>query len=68
MITKADICRKYVLPKLVATGRDTAHHSFVLKVPPISEHGNVLEIATLFGGADHLREAVAQLQTLLYAE
>ena len=40
----------------------------VLKVPPISEHGNVLEIAQQFGGADQLREAVYQLQTLLYAE
>jgi type I restriction enzyme R subunit len=39
----------------------------VLKVPPISEHGNVIEIAALFGGAEKLKEAVNQLQTLLYA-
>jgi type I restriction enzyme R subunit len=39
----------------------------VLKVPPISERGNVIEIARLFGGAEHLRNAVTQLQTLLYA-
>jgi len=39
----------------------------VLKVPPISQHGNVIEIAGLFGGADKLREAVNELQTLLYA-
>jgi type I restriction enzyme R subunit len=39
----------------------------VLKVPPISARGNVMEIASLFGGADRLREAVSQLQTLLYA-
>lgn len=39
----------------------------VLKVPPISEHGNVMEIAGLFGGAERLRDAVNQLQTLLYA-
>jgi type I restriction enzyme R subunit len=38
-----------------------------LQVPPISERGNVIEIAQLFGGADKLREAVNQLQTLLYA-
>ena len=37
----------------------------VLKVPPISERGNVIEI--LFGGPDKLREAVDQLQALLYA-
>jgi type I restriction enzyme R subunit len=39
----------------------------VLKVPPISERGNVIEIARLFGGAEKLREAVAELQSLLYA-
>src|SRR5204862_141724 len=38
----------------------------VLKVPPISQHGNVIEIAGLFGGADKLREEVNELQTLLY--
>jgi type I restriction enzyme R subunit len=39
----------------------------VLKLPPISEHGNPLEIAAAFGGAERLREAVTDLQTLLYA-
>ncbi len=39
----------------------------VLKVPPISNHGNVIEIANLFGGVEKLKEAVNQLQTLLYA-
>lgn len=39
----------------------------VLKVPPISEHGNVIEIAEFFGGTERLRAAVNQLQTLLYA-
>ncbi len=39
----------------------------VLRLPPISEHGNVIEIAGLFGGAERLREAINQLQTLLYA-
>jgi type I restriction enzyme R subunit len=37
-----------------------------LKVPPISNYGNVREIAGLFGGFAQLREAVNQLQTLLY--
>jgi type I restriction enzyme R subunit len=40
----------------------------VLKVRPISDHGNVNEIIGKFGGADQLREAVGKLQTLLYAE
>jgi hypothetical protein len=39
----------------------------VLKVPPISHHGNVNEIIGKFGGADQLRTAVSQLQSLLYA-
>ncbi len=38
----------------------------VLKVPPISSRGNPLEIAALFGGPEQLREAVTQLQALLY--
>jgi type I restriction enzyme R subunit len=39
----------------------------ILKLPPISDHGNVMEIAALFGGPDHLRSAVNELQSLLYA-
>ncbi len=39
----------------------------VLEVPPISAHGNVVEIAKKFGGADQLSAAVSQLQMLLYA-
>jgi type I restriction enzyme R subunit len=39
----------------------------VLELPPINRHGNVIEIAGLFGGEDRLVEAVHRLQTLLYA-
>jgi type I restriction enzyme R subunit len=39
----------------------------VLKVAPLWRHGNVAEIVGKFGGADRLRNAVNQLQTLLYA-
>ena len=39
----------------------------ILKLPPISDHGNVMEIAALFGGPDQLRSAVNKLQSLLYA-
>lgn len=39
----------------------------VLRVPPISQHGNVAEIAQLFGGFEKLGTAVNQLQSLLYA-
>jgi hypothetical protein len=33
----------------------------------VSQHGTVQEIANLFGGADVLRSAVTELQSLLYA-
>lgn len=39
----------------------------VLELPPINRHGNVMEIAALFGGPEKLRTAVNELQTLLYA-
>ena len=39
----------------------------VLKVPPISERGNPSEIANIFGGPRQLREAVNELEELLYA-
>ena len=39
----------------------------VLKVPPLSTHGQVGDIVRFFGGADQLRNAVSQLQSLLYA-
>ncbi len=39
----------------------------VLKVPPVSEHGQVGDIIRVFGGAENLRLAVTELQTLLYA-
>lgn len=43
------------------------HLPDVLKLPPISPHGNVNEIIGKFGGADQFRTAVNQLQSLLYA-
>ncbi len=39
----------------------------VLKVPPLSSHGQVGDIIRLFGGPDQLRSAVTELQNLLYA-
>ena len=38
----------------------------VLEVPPISSHGNVAEIAKMFGGSNKLLRAVGRLQSLLY--
>ncbi len=39
-----------------------------LQVAPISDHGNVMEIAGLFGGAARMKQAVDQLQSLLYSQ
>ena len=39
----------------------------VLKVPPISNHGQVADIILLFGGPEQLRAAVTELQEQLYA-
>jgi type I restriction enzyme R subunit len=38
----------------------------ILKVPPISDRGTVMDISQMFGGAENLRAAVNELQTLLY--
>jgi type I restriction enzyme, R subunit len=40
----------------------------VLKLPPISDRGNTVEIIRAFGGAEQIRDAVADLQRLLYDE
>jgi type I restriction enzyme, R subunit len=39
----------------------------VLKVPPLSERGTPVEIAEMFGGPQQLRDAISELQTILYA-
>jgi len=39
----------------------------ILKVQPLSNHGNIIEIANIFGGPIQLRSAVSELQSLLYA-
>ena len=38
-----------------------------LRVPAIASYGNPIEIAGLFRGAERLRAAITELQTLLYA-
>lgn len=55
-----------LLNKYVEFGAAQFQIPDALKVPPISEHGNVIEIAALFGGGDKLRSAVEELQRLLY--
>ena len=55
-----------LLEKYAADGELQFTLPDVLKVPPISERGNVNEIIGKFGSPDKLRQAVNQLQTLLY--
>ncbi len=57
-----------ILDKYIEHGTTQFTIPEILKVPPISDHGNVLEIAEKFGGPDRLRTAVEKLQTLLYTE
>ncbi len=57
-----------ILDKYVDHGTAQFKVPDILKVPPISDHGNVLEIATKFGGAEYLRSALENMQNLLYAE
>jgi type I restriction enzyme R subunit len=56
-----------LLEKYVEFGTAQFQIPDILKVPPISERGNVMEITGLFGGSENLREALAELQELLYA-
>jgi type I restriction enzyme R subunit len=56
-----------LLDKYIEFGTAQFQIPDILKVPPISEHGNVIEIAEMFGGPDELRAAVGELQQLLYA-
>jgi len=39
----------------------------ILEVPPLSERGTPVEIAGLFGGPAQLRQAVTELQALIYS-
>jgi len=56
-----------ILDKYVEFGTAEFKVPDILKVEPISQHGNVVEIAVKFGGADQLRGAIEKMQTLLYA-
>jgi type I restriction enzyme, R subunit len=56
-----------ILDKYVQFGL-TELNAGVLEVKPISDKGNITEIATLFGGAPNLLRALDDIQKLLYAE
>jgi type I restriction enzyme, R subunit len=54
------------LDRYTENGADQLRLPDALRIAPISNHGNAMEIAAMFGGADQLRNAVAQLQATLY--
>jgi type I restriction enzyme R subunit len=75
--TKSDFFTRYspedrqVLEELLEKYAEHGDAQFVLpdvlRVPPISNHGQIGEIISLFGGPDELRNAVTELQGHLYA-
>jgi len=56
-----------ILDKYIEHGTAQFKIPDILKIEPISRYGNVIEIAKKFGGAERLREAVYEMQNLLYA-
>jgi type I restriction enzyme R subunit len=74
---KTDFFRQYgpdarevlnqMLEKYVEYGTAQFQIPEILNVPPFSDRRSVSEIVALFGGADQMRTAVNDMQTLLYA-
>lgn len=56
-----------LVDKYAEHGLDQLRLPDVLKVLPLSAHGNPSEIASIFGGPQQLRDAVDELEELLYA-
>ncbi|MFH0905034.1 MAG: type I restriction-modification enzyme R subunit C-terminal domain-containing protein [Methanobacteriota archaeon] len=57
-----------VLDKYIKYGTEQLTDTNILKVPPISLHGNLMEISELFGGPSALRNSLGELQALLYSD
>jgi type I restriction enzyme R subunit len=56
-----------ILDKYIEAGVAQFKMPDILKLPPIVQHGNTLEIVRKFGSDEKLRNALNQLQTMLYA-
>lgn len=56
-----------ILDKYIDHGTPQFKIPDILKIDPIARHGNVIEISTQFGGAENLRQALSEMQALLYA-
>ena len=57
-----------VIDKYIDFGTEQLADTNILKVPPISLHGNLMEISGLFGGTATLRKSLGEMQTLLYSD
>lgn len=57
-----------VLDKYIEFGTEQLTDTNILKIPPISLHGNLMEISGLFGGPALLRNSLGELQNLLYSD
>ena len=56
-----------ILDKYVEFGTEQFKVPDILRVEPIVRHGNVMEIAKLFSGHEKLKQALEEMQKLLYA-
>ncbi len=57
-----------MLDKYIEFGTEQLTDTNILKVPPLSLHGNLMEISGLFGGPAALRNSLGELQALLYCD
>jgi type I restriction enzyme, R subunit len=58
---------KEVLRKYVEYGTTQLDDASVLKISPISNYGNVMEISRFFDGPEHLKATLWEMQNLLYS-
>jgi type I restriction enzyme R subunit len=58
---------KELLQKYAEHGPSQLHDLRILEVPPLSERGSPVEIARLFGGPVEFRQAVGELEQVIYA-
>lgn len=56
-----------ILEKYIEYGTEQFKVPDILRVDPISKHGNTLEIAAVFNGPENLKDALTKLQTFLYS-
>ncbi len=56
-----------ILDKYIEFGTEQFRIPDILRLDPICQHGNVVEIAKIFSGPEKLKESLDEMQKLLYA-